>query len=562
MIWLKNSLIIHKIKNKINERKLDIVFVVFLSYVVFFTRTFFLENHQETMIFVDSYTYLSDAIFINSNPNSAGSFITILSYFYPLFDDPGEAIFYLRLMMIIFSIQLVAIFYLICRKLFNPLYSLIGSLFVSFLPLFVPYSITFHDDIFALSMAFTCLYFSINYKKFVNVALAGFFVFLAVSARADSLIFIIPFLFALALYTSKKLNIKFHILLIIFITVFIGISFYAAQIMNVGLYPKKFDNYIEQIFFFMTYDNMNMVLESIFSLTSSETLNNLYLGLVLVGIIFMVMKHRDYILKILTLKIGYFDEKSVTVIYLVIVFLILLVSLMVFHVGWTFDDAGNLKSSDSILGRYLLGSRIILIPLVLYAFVIFSEFAQTSDKSLITHRNIFSYIFAVMILILFVGSMWNFSVEYSEGLSTIVGGTFVKATPWISKNLKDEIAVLPTAKIFWSLDPSLKDKSVTYNYFWDAMDLHRASATTEEVKKVRQTFLKYITNGTNKVKYVVFNWNDRHGLELFDKTPGDLRMKNFCKNTFPAFNEVKRFGSKTPNSNWINYIVICKVTRT
>jgi len=384
---LENSSLTDKIEQKIRKRSWDIIFVVFLSFVVIISRAIFLENHQETMIYVDAYKHLSMAIFINSNASSPGSFITILSYFYPLFDNPDEAILYLRLLVLTFSIQLVAFFYLICRKLFNPFYSLIGSLLVSFLPLFVSFSMTFHDDIFALAMGFTSLYFSINCKRLVNVALAGFFVFLAVSTRFDSGVFVIPFLIGFTLYTSKKLDIKFYILLIIVITAFMLVLFYTAQTTTEGLFPQKFDNHIEQLLFFMTFDNMNMVLESIFELTSSETLNNLYLGFVLVGMIFMAVRHRDYIMKILTLKIGKFDEKSITVIYLTIVFLTLLVSLTAFHVGWTYDDAGNLKADDDILGRYLMGSRIILIPLVMYTFVIFSAYTNISGKSLITREE-------------------------------------------------------------------------------------------------------------------------------------------------------------------------------
>jgi len=184
---------------------------------------------------------------------------------------------------------------------------------------------------------------------------------------------------------------------------------------------------------------------------------------------------------------------------------------------------------------------------------------KTGNNKINKDGRIFSYIFAVMILILFIDAMWNFSVEFSEDKAVIIKETYVKVTPWLFELLKNETAILPLAEIFWSLEPSLKDKSMKYRYFWDELDITRRDVTEQEKQEVHQTIKNYIHNETNKVGFMVFTSGDKHATELLGKSLKNVGQKKFCEKTNFGLKEFKKFSFITPHSEWKSHMVICKV---
>jgi len=342
-----------------------------------------MENHLQTMIFIDSYLHYASVIFFDSNSSFQGSFIYFLSILYPREKNPVEALLFLRTIMIVFSVQLVVFFYLISRKLFNPFFSSICVLFLIFLPILNTYSTTLHDDIFALTMAFTSFYFLIRSKSLISFSLASFFLILAVTARPDAIIFIIPFLISLSSYFSIKFGLKFPIVFSGILISFFVLAFFAVQEFGREFYfHTAFNNPIEQIVWYFTIDNFSMVLRSIFSIVENDLINGAFVLTILTGIAFVFMIHRQ------KFSINYWQktkniEKNTVMIFLLIIFFSSIVFLTSFHIGWTLDDEGKRISADVMLQRYLISSRLILIFPFVFTLFIFTTKSYTSFISLL-----------------------------------------------------------------------------------------------------------------------------------------------------------------------------------
>jgi len=362
--------------------KIDFLMMAVLSIIIIVTRIFFMENYLESLVFIDSFKHISSAIFSNPSEAFQGSFVGFISLIYPSNLEPNDAITFMRLIMIVFSIQLVLCFYLIIKNFFSSLFAFTGGLFVSFLPIFLVYSTTLHNDIFSLAMAFTSLYIIIRFKNLLSFTLASIFILLAATARIESVIFIIPFLISFSRYLHKKIGISIHIILTALLAVCFGIGLFLLQLLEKGFYyHNQFDSPVDQIIFFLTPKNSIMVLDSVFMIVENESINYLFLFLVSLGIFLVLILNRKKISKIFN-KNEELSNKTIAAIYLTIIFGVSFFFLVSFHVGWSYDDEGNLISKETILSRYLIISRILVsIPFV-YIIMIFTAQASKSMNSI------------------------------------------------------------------------------------------------------------------------------------------------------------------------------------
>ncbi len=362
--------------------KIDFLMMAVLSIIIIVTRIFFMENYLETLIFIDSFKHISSAIFSNPSEAFQGSFVGFISLIYPSNLEPNDAITFMRLIMIVFSIQLVLCFYLIIKNFFSSLFAFAGGLFVSFLPIFQVYSTTLHNDIFSLAMAFTSLYIIIRFKNLVGFTLASIFILIALSSRTESVIFIIPFLISFSRYLHKKIGIGVHIILTAFLAVCFGIGLFIVQVLGKGFYyHNQFDSPVDQVMFYLTPKNSIMVFNSIFKITENESINYLFLFIVSLGIFSVLILYRKKISKIIN-KNEEMSDKTIAAIYLTMIFGFSFFFLVSFHIGWAYDDEGNLIAKEDILQRYLLTSRILVsIPFV-YIIMIFTVQASKSMNSI------------------------------------------------------------------------------------------------------------------------------------------------------------------------------------
>ena len=359
--------LLHPIAHTLNllspTKQLDLLFIVSLGYIVFLTRTLYLQNYAGTMINYDSYTYFYTAIssaqnhIFTSNP-----FIMFLSGLYALSgshnsSDLTNVIQFVRNASIIFSIHLVVFFYLIARKLFNPIISFIGTLFASFTTLFMIYSVNLHNDTFALSFALTSLYFSIMPRRLLHVVLGAICIVIAGLTRPDTyVIFIVPFVIGLSYYVKQKINKNFYLIAGIFLIVLVIIPFIALQ--GYYLTVTRF-NPIEKITLFLTYDNIKLVWEKSVKITQNDTVDKLFLSGILIGMSFLVydIVRRHQLLRQLNYK---FSQSSIAAIYLILVFFLNILNLTTYHISYSIVN-DTIVMSHNITLRYLISSQILLV---------------------------------------------------------------------------------------------------------------------------------------------------------------------------------------------------------
>jgi len=247
--------------------------------------------------------------------------------------------------------------------------------------MFILYSTTLHNDIFSLAMGFTSLYIIIRFKNLVGFTLASIFILVALTTRIESVIFIIPFLISFSRYLHKKIGIGVHIILTALFAVCFGIGLLMIQVFEKGFYyHNQFDSPVYQVLFFLTPKNIIMVFNSIYNITEIEFINQLFFIIVTGGIISFLILKKTQILKIFN-KNYEIDNKTATIIYLTIIFGLSFFFLVSFHIGWSYDDEGNLISDEKILPRYLLNSMMLITIPFVYLIMIFTCQASRSINS-------------------------------------------------------------------------------------------------------------------------------------------------------------------------------------
>jgi len=173
--------------------------------------------------------------------------------------------------------------------------------------------------------------------------------------------------------------------------------------------------------------------------------------------------------------------------------------------------------------------------------------------------TIVSFIFSVVIMIMFLQPMWTSSVATASELVSYIE-VYETATKWISENLeKNESAIVPIGHIFWSLDPSLKNHTKTYSEFWNEGEIDIIHATEEEREKIRSLFWENVVDNDEKIKFIVASWNDKYMWSILKIVNKDLKKSNFCENLSNTLTEVQRFKLEIPSGDWNSFIVICQV---
>jgi hypothetical protein len=323
------------------------------------------------MFNIDSYIYVYTAISIaeGSGEFSISPFINIMSFVIQLLGNSGDIILSLRIMNIAFSIQLIIFIFLIARRIFNPIFSVFTALMALFLPLFQSYAITLHNDIFAVSMGFTSLYFILK-PKLVNVILATLFFFLAILTRPDAFpIFVIPLLIGTFIWIRKKTGWNLHPLLIgIIIIIPIGIAYIAMQDYY---YSTTRFNPLEKIILFLRPAVIKTIWEDSIAITGNDLLDTLYPLLILTGILVSIFIHKAKILHIFRLRRYKFKEADIVALYLTFAFIASLVGLIVFHVVYSIVN-DEIIINYKITTRYFIPIQLFMVYGFTYAFSNFS----------------------------------------------------------------------------------------------------------------------------------------------------------------------------------------------
>jgi hypothetical protein len=343
------------------KAQLDLILVIFLAVVTSFTLFFLLVNSGKAMFNIDSYSYLSDAISIakGSTEHSASPFINMLSLAIKVLENSHiELLLPLRVLNIVFAVQLVIFVYLIARKMFGHFTSTITALLALFLPLFQSYSITLHNDIFAVSMGFTSLYFIMK-PKLANIVLATAFLIVSVLTRYDMLpIFVIPFVFGIITYIRNKTGWNLNpISSGLIVILLIEIAYLAAQ----GYYHSitRF-NPLERFIVFVRPDIMWMALKSSIAITGNQLLDNIYFGFIVSSICLFIFAQRAKLLAIVRSRDYKLKEVDTAAVYLTFAFLASFISLVAFHINYTIVD-NKIIFNPVVTPRYFIPVQLFMV---------------------------------------------------------------------------------------------------------------------------------------------------------------------------------------------------------
>lgn len=595
-------------------KRTDISLVIFLCLFSFTVSIIFLQNYGLTMMYYDSYKYLATAIAMaHGTTFDKMPFIIYLSLLYPWFSDPTTALFSLRVVNIVFTSVLIVFFYLIGRKMFDPFISVIGASFALFIPLVTSFSITLHNDIFTLAMAFVSLYFSIKPRKLSSVIVASIFIAITALTRLDyGLVFIIPYMIGTAYYLQSRTGLKIHLLLGIIIVVFFVPVYFVIQYIGGGQFyaVTLFEhNILKQVITFVNFDTIKTTIQSALEITGNndvgisgnDDLNNIFLVFLLAGFGFFIYKNHDKILKILSIESIQLNEPGWVISYLAITAFISILTLTAFHFDFSIVD-DSIKISSQIEQRYTLGLKLF----ILYGFMcgislimrlsylnankisVHNEYMTTKVSSkgkrndptinshgvnfaeLMQHRTktstmlIFLYGGLVVLIILaFAYAMWDTSVRFYQNYSTQLQ-VYYLAERWISENLgENEKAFLPMRPVFLAINPNLEYKTydfrVVYNFHNGTKIPAPPIITKDEVLIVRQNFENFIHNDSNHIKYVVIDWVDPYGKAVTGLNVDNLGKNDVCKKFDVLTEEVKQFSFRLPYSDWGSSMIICKV---
>ena len=569
--------VIRKLDLQNRQKMLDFFFVIFLCSFSFITITLFLQNHAETMIYYDSYDHFATGISVSQGKEfSKSPFILFISLLYPLFKDSMSALFSIRLISALFTIQLVVFFYLIGRKFLSPYLSLMAAIMALFTPMVLAFSVTLHDDIFAFAMGFSALYFSIKPTKLVNVILATTFISITGFTRIDTLIFfIIPYFIGIAYYLSTKTRLNFYLLVVIGLLVFFVPAYFGVQSSGQFFSNTIFkENIFNQFIYLVNYDSITNVFESSVEIsgdiasqiTGNDLLNQLFLGFVSIGILLFCYKNYE---KLFLLKSIELNEKSFLVIYVIIILIMSIITLAAFHSNFSLVN-NSIKIEDHIESRYVIGMKLILLYIFVYSFSIFmpERYLKTKNfkKYIQIIRNYTSITIVLVLLVFFLNTMLDTSVRFYENLAAQMK-SYSEATIWLSKNLDEgEKVFLPSPGTFWTLNPDLRDKSYSYKEVWKHQNGTRIFSSVltseDELKFIRQNLKYVIHDDTSAVKYFAIDWLDSYGKRVFDIQDYNLMFKGGCEELDPVLKEAKRFSFRLPHTNWGSSIIICEIQRS
>jgi hypothetical protein len=301
-------------------------------------------------------------------------FIIFLSSIYRLVDH-ANAIFLLRNVIIVFSIILFIFIYLTMKKICNQIISFVGTCVSSFIPLFVSYSANLHNDIFALSLGFISLYFSIMPRKFIQVMLAAIFIILAGLTRPDAFAgFLIPFIIGMSYFISRKIRRNFYFIFGSCLSIFAVLAFVVGQ--DYYYHTTRF-NPVGKITLSLTYDNVMFVWQNLIKITLDDTVNNIFLSSVVIGIIFSLF-NTIRILRHVSFSNIQFKEEGFVALYLSLIFVAYFINLVTFHLPYTLTN-DTIQFLNFLTPRYLLPLQILLFCAFTYVLKLPIGFRRSID---------------------------------------------------------------------------------------------------------------------------------------------------------------------------------------
>jgi hypothetical protein len=356
------------------ERHTAIILLISFSVV---TRLLLIKN-APFVYFFDSYGYVSkalDFLFQGAIPFGVGVPFTLsLAAFMFAFGPILQPVLAARLLMLVMTSLTVCVTYLLGTRIVNKTFGFLAALLALFEPLFLTYSIVPHNDVFAVAMGLTAIYLATSNVRFSYALGAVFFYFTVLTRPEFFPILAIPilFFFTAKLFRgrSRKSLAKLGLVVAIYVLPSIWVYEVYATYTRFGLF--------ERVNLFLTPDIFQFTLNFVFEFYDNVLLNNIFLAFVALGLIlafltiagqflslertgrsFSINRKKDQ-----RIRDKLSSDKTLIALCVFLVFLIDIVVLTVFSIGYTIVD-GKVIITAWFPDRYMILSRLLVsYPLV------------------------------------------------------------------------------------------------------------------------------------------------------------------------------------------------------
>jgi hypothetical protein len=336
-------------------------------------------SYGSTMFHFDSYRYFALALDVsNGSRTSYSPFILFISLLIKMYPDSDSLLLFTRIINLTFAAQLVVFSYLIARKIFNNIFSVVTAFLALLLPLVHAYSLQLHNDIFTVAMAFTAMYFIIT-PTVRNFIMAILFISLACATRPDyALILLLPLALTVAGYYTRDMSFKSKIASSLMILALIS----AVGYLVMGEYYKSTTRFgvFERIFLFLRYDLVDILWQNSIAVTNHDILNVCYALITIIGILLLIGSNYKKLVQRIKLWNFRPTESERTALFLTFCFFVSFFSAIVFHTGYSIVD-------DRIIISYTIGQRYLIPIQLFFIFGFVYAISNLTIKNIMTIRD-------------------------------------------------------------------------------------------------------------------------------------------------------------------------------
>lgn len=342
-------------------------YAILILIVTFVSRFVLIAVIPETMYYYDSYLYFSQATSLMETgtfPAVDISYTLLLSSWISIFGWIYEKLLISRYLNIFLAAITAIILFNLSRR-FSDEFAFTSTLLILFEPMFLSFSITTHNDIFALMSALVAISCALSNKKICFQFIAPLTLSIAVLAKPFLYIVLgFPFVCIYILRILKSAisrEVKSLIILLI-IAIFtlapfspIGQKYYYAQ--------TRFDP-LTKISIFLKPEIVLFVIEKVFSITNATYINFFMGGLFIMAILFIIYEYVTEIKKIGI--IFYRNMKDFLPLLMLAFFFLSIFSLSVFTIPYEINEGVVFPILD-VNSRYLIWPRMAILWLTVYA---------------------------------------------------------------------------------------------------------------------------------------------------------------------------------------------------
>jgi hypothetical protein len=273
----------------------------------------------------------------------------------------------------------------------------------------------------------------------------------------------------------------------------------------------------------LRYDVILNILNQAFEITGIKNLDFLFVATIAFGIVVFVgskiLKSDLRIVKTSKMKwlrVKKLFAENINVFTLFLVFLSELVLLIMYGYAYSIVNDFLIISVPERSGRYFIFIQTFLVPLFIYSLSVISNPAKISKLFKIRMgRYQFIKIPILFILVLtlvlstFLPTMWLSGINQVRDNSNSMT-LYRNTATWLTYELQPgEKVMLPLDQIFYTWEPSLIGKGISYQVIWNLSNVNprAADVTTEDLIYARKVLIDYIKNNL-EVRYLVVDWMD------------------------------------------------------